>query len=280
MKRMIISLLVLGTMVTLSCTKKKEGFSGSYNFGGSTTVEPIMQSTIDELSEQYNSAEMAYDSVGSSTGVKGVLNGTYSMGAASRELKPGEIAAGVKATPIALDGVAVIINKNLIELSNLKKKSIALIFSGEIENWKEVGGPDAKIAVFNRDEASGTRDCFFSTVLKKSKKTFSVDCAVVTSNGDMVSKVAMTPYSIGYCGFGYIGRDPQTKAIQIDSITAQTENVINGTYSISRKLNIITPSNISIESFEQTFIDFLLSPEGQAIISEEKFIPINGSKED
>lgn len=250
------------------------GFSGDYAFGGSTTVEPVALAAIEYFMAEYPNLKISYDSQGSSVGVKGVLAGTYTLGGASRSLKDSEIEKGAKATAVALDGVAVIVNKSSVTISNLSLDQVIAIYAGEITNWSEVGGPDAEIVVFNRDEASGTRSCFKDATVKIQKKDFVSSAAIVTSNGDMVSKIGATPYSIGYCGFGYIDRDPAAKPITVDGVEPKEENVKNDTYKISRPLNIVY-SELEEGSLEKAFVDFLLSADGQEIVKEEKFIPLN-----
>lgn len=275
----ILGLLIIITLVSCGGGEKKENQSvgqlkGDFAFGGSTTVEPVALAAIEHLMEEYPDLKISYDSQGSSVGVKGVLAGTYTLGGASRELKDSEIAEGVKATAVALDGVAVIVNKSTITISNLTLDQVIAIYAGEITNWSEVGGPDAEIVVFNRDEASGTRSCFKDATVKKQKKSFVTSAAIVTSNGDMVSKIAATPYSIGYCGFGYIGRDPKAKPITVDGVQPKAENVKNNTYKIARPLNIVY-TELKAGSVEKAFVDFLLSEDGQEIVKEEKFISLN-----
>lgn len=280
MKKRIVLFIMIALVVfsgAMGCTKKKGSsgkaeFSGNYNFGGSTTVEPIALTVISDFKKLYPDAHISYDSIGSSAGVKGVLAGTYSLGGASRDLKGSESAKGAKATAVAKDGVAVIVNKESVLIDNLSFEQVGKIYSGEITNWKEVGGPDAEIAVFNRDEASGTRDCFKMTV-DAIEAGFRDDAAVVTSNGDMVAKVGGTPNAIGYCGFGYLDRDPGIKSVTIDSVTPEIDNVLDHSYKISRNLNLVY-TELKKGSLEEAFINYCLSDEGQAIAVEEGFIKL------
>jgi phosphate transport system substrate-binding protein len=90
----------------------------------------------------------------------------------------------------------------------------------------------------------------------------------------MVAQVGSTPYAVGYCGFGYIGRDPGTKTVTVDGIEPEPKNVLDDSYKVSRKLNVISKGDVEEGSFEAAFIDYLLSDEGQAIVAEEGFIPL------
>lgn len=266
--------LLMATGTLFAAGKGEKGaFKGDYAFGGSTTVEPIVNAAITEVKAMYPEVYISYDAQGSSVGIKGVLSGTYSLGGSSRDLKDSEVQKGAKATAIGLDGVAVIVSTD-VPVENLTLEQIACIYSGEITNWKALGGPDRPIVVFNRDEASGTRDCFGSLAVKPMKKEFSDKAAIVTSNGDMVSKVGSTPFSIGYCGFGYVGKNPKTKAVSINGIKPVVANVKNKKYPISRELLIVHNGDLKQGTLEYAVVQYLLSAEGQAIVAEEKFIPL------
>jgi phosphate transport system substrate-binding protein len=276
LKKIMAAAIVLMTVATVTFAAgkgDKASFKGNFAFGGSTTVEPIVNAAITEIKALYPDVYISYDAQGSSVGIKGVISGTYSLGGSSRDLKDSEKKEGVKATAIALDGVAIIVSSD-VPVENLTLEQIAGIFAGEITNWKALGGPDKAIVVFNRDEASGTRDCFNSLVTAPVKKSFTSSAAIVTSNGDMVSKVGSTPYAIGYCGFGYIGKNPKTKAVSVNGIKPMVVNVKNKTYPISRELLIVCKGDLVEGTLEWAFVQYLLSPDGQAIVAEEKFIPL------
>jgi phosphate transport system substrate-binding protein len=255
------------------------GEEKNYNFGGSTTVLPIFESAIEEFQNSHPGITISYEGQGSSVGISGVIEGTYSLGGSSRELKDAERAKGAKGTAIALDGIAVIVNNN-VPMDNLSLETVAHIFSGQIDNWSQIGGPDESIIVINRDEASGTRATFKELVLDKvlgnDKVAFLTNAIITESNGDMVQKAGTTPFAIGYCGFGYIdvAKNAGAKLISVDGINAVVNNVINGSYKISRKLYAVSKGELKNGTIEKEFLDFLLSPEGQAIVKDEKFIPL------
>jgi phosphate transport system substrate-binding protein len=266
--------LLGGLMVFTACGAGAQ----NYNFGGSTTVLPIMESAIDAYKEMHPDITISYEGLGSSVGISNVIEGTYSLGGSSREITPEEKAKGVQATAISLDGVAVIINSNIV-IDNLSLEKIAAIFTGKITNWKEVGGPDAAVELINRDEASGTRETFLVTCIEKAlgkDAGFSKKADIVASNGDMTQKVGTTPNSIGYCGFGFIdrARNAGAKDILVNGIEPDEANVKNGTYPLSRKLYVVHKGPLKDGSVEKDFVDFLLSPKGQEIVKAEKFIPL------
>jgi len=275
MKKMLIlvSLLLTAGLVFAGgqqAAESSDGFSGNYAFGGSTTLEGFLRPAIDEFTEMHPGVTISYDAPGSSAGVKGALDGTYNLGAASRKIKDSEKADGAVPVVVALDGVAVVVNKESVTIGNLGMEQIQKIFSGEISNWSAVGGPNAQIVVVNRDEASGTRAAFGDIVLGKAK--FTDKAIITTGNGDMVSKVGSTPYAIGYCGFAYIDREPGTKAVTVEGVEPTMENVLSETFPIQRPLNMVHTGDL--DEVEQAFLDYLLSEDGQAIIEEEGFISI------
>jgi phosphate transport system substrate-binding protein len=275
MKKTACVLLIIISIITFGCSKQQK----SYNFGGSTTVLPIMESAIEEFSQSHPDITLSYEGQGSSVGVNGVIEGTYSLGGSSREIKDSEIAKGVKKTAIALDGIAVVVNDKVL-LDNLSLEQVAHIFAGEITNWSEIGGPDAGIVVVNRDEASGTRATFTELVLDKvygkKKGKYLAQAIITESNGDMVTKVGSTPYAIGYCGFGYSAkvRNAGGKAVSVNGIKPEVKNVVNGSFPVSRKLYAVHKGDLKEGTIEKEFLDFLLSDEGQAIVKDEKFIPL------
>ncbi len=245
------------------------GFSGDYAFGGSTTVDPIITACIEEWKDIHPDVRISYEGVGSSNGVKGVISGQYSLGAASREPKEKEVEQGVEAIHVALDAIAAVVNKDTVTISNLSIEELAKIYAGDIQNWSEVGGPDEEIVVFNRDEASGTYETFEKKVLGDYE--FASDHGVVTSNGDMAAKVGDTPYAVGYVGLGFVS-EPGLKALTLEGVEATVDNVYNGSYAVQRFLNVVHVGELG--EVEQAFVDYILSDDGQAIVAELDFIPL------
>lgn len=278
MKKAILMMLIAavaaaGAFAMGGGETSETGLSGEYQLGGSTTVEPIGTSAIEGFEEEYPEVKASYEGTGSSVGVQGALDGTYILGGASRNLKPEEKEKGAKALPIALDGIAVVVNSS-VSADNLTAAQLKSIFKGEVTNWKEVGGADAPINVVNRDEASGTRAAFAKLALDK--EAFIADAITTASNGDMVTKVGSTPNAIGYCGLGYVeqARNAGAKAVMIGGAEPTKENVLNNSYPISRKLNIIYTGSLGDDPFKKAFTDYLLSPEGQDIVADNGFIKL------
>ena len=276
----IISILVFSVMLTalVFAGGKKEGLTGEYNLGGSTTVAPIMTYAIEEFSEIEPGVRVSYEAVGSSTGIKGVINDIYLIGGASREVKPAELESGIIPIPIALDCLVMVVNSS-VSIENLTEEQLAQIFTGRITNWKEVGGNDQEINVITREESSGTFGTFMDMIIHPAygkKEKIKSDSIVVSSNGDMITKVASTPSSIGYTGLGYVAQleNAGGKVIMLNKVTPSEKTVTDGTYGLSRKLFVVHKGEMEDGSFKKIFIDFLLGDKGQALVQEAGFIPL------
>ncbi|NSW50887.1 MAG: phosphate ABC transporter substrate-binding protein [Anaerolineae bacterium] len=246
-----------------------EETSGSLSIAGSTTVQPVAELLAEAFMAANPGIEVTVAGGGSSTGVKSVAEGQVNIGMASREIKDSEMTDWPDLVPyaIAKDGVAVVVHPDN-PVAELTAEQVMKIFLGEITNWSEVGGNDEMITVVSREEGSGTRGTFDELALDENVPTeFAV---IVSSNGNMVTTVSTTPNAIGYISFGYM--DETTKGIVIDGVAPTVENVLNGSYGISRSLNMITVKEA--EGLAKVFLEFVFSAEGQAIVEEEGFIAV------
>jgi phosphate transport system substrate-binding protein len=247
--------------------------SGSLTVTGSTTVLPIAEKAAEAFMDANPDADIQVSGGGSSVGVQAVGEGTADIGMASRELKDAEKESypDLVQYVVAKDGIALIINtENTVE--SLTVEQLRQIYTGEITNWNEVGGSDEEIVVVGRDSASGTRASFEDLVMDDQE--FVATMLEKNSNGAVQQTIAGTPGAIGYVGLGYV--DETVKGVKIDVdgtlVEPTVENVIAGTYPISRELNMFT--NGEATGLAAAYIDYILSPEGQAIVEDEGFVPI------
>jgi phosphate transport system substrate-binding protein len=210
---------------------------------------------------------------GSSVGVTSAGQGTVDIGNASREIKSSEFDTfpALQVFTIARDGIAMVTNPGT-ELPSLSVEQVRNIFAGDITNFSEVGGPDAPITVVSREEGSGTRAAFEELVMQykdaageKQEKLISENALLQQSNGQVRTTVSTTPNSIGYLSFGFL--DDSTSPVDIDGVEPTVDDVKAGTYPISRPLNMLT--NGAPGELAQSFLDFILSEEGQAIVAED-----------
>ncbi len=171
---------------------------------------------------------------------------------------------------VAKDGVAVIVHQSN-PVTDLTMEQLQGIYTGTITNWKDVGGTDSKIMVVTREEGSGTRDCFEQAVMKPIKAEITDHAIIQDSNGKTRTTVTGSAQAIGFLSLGYV--NDEVKAVRLDGIMPSEESVVDGSYAISRALWMITNGNP--DSSEQAFLDFVLGYDGQKIVEDVHFIPVN-----
>ncbi|MEN3003435.1 phosphate ABC transporter substrate-binding protein [Dehalobacterium formicoaceticum] len=240
--------------------------SGRLQLAGSTSVQPLAEELAAAFMEKNPDVKIDVQGGGSSAGVKAAADGVADLGMASRELKDEE-KTSVQATVIAKDGIAVVVNTGNA-VSDLTMDQVKGIFSGEISNWDQVGGASAPIVVINREEGSGTRGAFEELVLGEEVK-FIESAAIQNSTGAVRTAVSSDANAIGYISMGSL--DDSVKALKVDGVDATEDNVIAGTYKISRPFNFLSKGEPT--ELAKTFIDWILSAEGQEVVAEE-FIPV------
>ncbi|MBN1195695.1 MAG: phosphate ABC transporter substrate-binding protein [Methanomicrobiaceae archaeon] len=245
----------------------------SLSVTGSTTVLPIAEKAAEAFMDANPGADIQVSGGGSSVGVQAVGEGTADIGMSSRDLKDAEKEKypGLVQHVVARDGIALIVNPgNTAE--SLTVDQVRRIYTGEITNWNEVGGSDADIVVVGRDSASGTRGSFEELVMDKQECVLTM--LEKNSNGAVQQTIAGTPGAIGYVGLGYVDGTVKGVTIDVDGtlVDPTVENVIAGTYPISRDLNMFTDGEAT--GIAATFITYILSEEGRQIVADEGFVPV------
>lgn len=239
--------------------------SAEITIAGSTSVQPISEALAEEFMTKNPNIKVNIQGGGSSAGIKAAQEGTANIGSSSRELKSEE--SGLTETVICKDGIAITVNtKNAV--NNLSVDQIKKIYTGEITNWKEVGGADQKINVVTREAGSGTRGAFEELVM--SKQNINDKAIVQNSTGAVRTVVASDPNAIGYISLA--GLDQTVKAVTVEGVQVSTDNIINGTYKIQRPFLYLTKE--APAGAVKTFIDFVLSAEGQSIIKQEGLVSV------
>lgn len=274
MKKLLIMLSVLVLASGLWATGNKETKQiTSATFGGSSTVAPVALAAIEAFQEKNADVKLSYETLGSSVGIKALMDKTLTLAGSSRELKSSELEAGLIPTTIGLDAISVAVNAS-VGISNLSMNELAAIFSGEIKNWKEVGGPDRPIILIVRDESSGTYGSFKEIVLDAHKKSGSKDAIVARENGELAAKIASTADSIGYIGmaFNHLVTEQGGTILSIDKILPSEKTVRDNSYPISRSLYLVSDGTLKEGTVEKRFVDFVLSKEGQALVSESGYV--------
>jgi len=245
-----------------------KGLEGTIQIAGGTAHIPVMNDAAKAIMTAHPKIRILVEGGGSGIGVQKVGEGLVDIGNTGRPLTDPEVAKyGLKSFPFALDGVAVVVHPSN-PVSNLTAQQVRDIFSGAITRWKDVGGNDAPIHLFTRDEASGTREVFWEKALKKGSVASSAN--VVASNGAMKVAVSQDKDAIGYAGIGHV--DASVKGIVLDGVAPTQENAMNGSYPVTRKLYMNTKGEP--KPLVKAFIDYILSSEGLEIVKKHGYLPL------
>ena len=252
--------------------------AGQLQIAGSTTVQPLAESLAEAYMGMNADVVIEIQGGGSSVGVTSAGEGTVDIGQASRNVKDSEFETfpELQVYTIAYDGIAIVTDPDT-ELPSLSVEQVQGIFAGTITNFSEVGGPDAPITVISREEGSGTRAAFEELVMEynDAEDPITENALLQQSNGQVRTTVATTPNSIAYLSFGFL--DDSVSMVEIDGATPSVDNVLNGSYSIFRPLNMLT--NGAPNELAQAFLDYILSAEGQEIVAED-YIPVGDSSDE
>ena len=243
--------------------------SGTVSTDGSTSMEKV----IGALSESYMAANkdvtVNYNPTGSGAGITAVQEGTCDIGLSSRALKDEEKAAGLKETVLAYDGIAIIVHPDN-PVSDLSVEQIAKLYTGEITNWKDVGGSDAEVVLIGREAASGTRDGFESITGTKDKCQYRQE---LTSTGDVITAVSQNPDAIGYASLAAI--KDSVKALSVDGVTPSETTVKDGSYQVQRPFVLVTVEGKALSAAAQSFFDYATSADAADIIAKAGAVAAN-----
>ena len=249
---------------------QEEILEGDLNLVGSTTVQPLAEVLAASFETINPDVTVYVQGGGSSVGVRSAADQSADIGMASREVKVSELQENpeIVVHTIARDGIAVVAEPGCT-VGELTVDQVRRIFAGEITNWNELGGGDMTITVVAREEGSGTRAAFEELVMGDA---LIADNAILQpSNGAVRTTISVTPGAIGFLSFGYL--DDQTRPIAVDGALPTEENASSGAYTVVRPLNMITYGQP--EGKAEAFLDFVKSEDGQAIVVEEGYLPIN-----
>ncbi len=262
-KTAVLLVAVLIGMSLVGCGKNK-----GVCIEGSTSVGKLM-GALSETFENETGIKVSYNSTGSGAGIQSVIEGRCDIGLSSRELKESEKASGLKATVLAYDGIAVIVN-NENKITDLNMTDIARIFKGEIVNWNQIGGNDGEIVLVGRESGSGTRDAFESATECVGNCKYRQE---LTSNGDVITVVAGNPNAIGYASLA--ATKNSVKLLTVNGVTPTAETVKNGSYTVRRPFILVTNENIELSVQAQSFFNYITSDKARDIISSVGAVPVN-----
>ena len=245
-----------------------KALSGTVSTNGSTSMEKVIGSLMEEFMTQNKDVTVTYDPTGSGTGIESASNGSCDIGLSSRALKDTE--TGLVGTTVALDGIAVIVNANC-GVDDLSVEQISKIYTGEITNWSEVGGADLEIACIGRESGSGTRDGFESITDTKDKCVLSQE---LTSTGAVISAVASSENAIGYASLSAVEGQSGIKALTVNGVACTEETVKDGSYEIQRPFVMVTKEGAELSEVAQAFFDFATSADAADLIRNAGAVPV------
>ena len=241
---------------------------GTVATDGSTSMEKVIGALGESFMEANKGTTFTYNPTGSGSGIQAVSEGRCDIGLSSRALKDDEKAAGLKETIVALDGIAIIVNPQN-PVKDLSLEQIARIYTGEITNWKDVGGEDAEIVRIGREAGSGTRDGFESITKTKDACQYRQE---LTSTGDVITTVSQNPNAIGYASLAAI--KDSVKALTVNGVAPTEATVKDGTYLVQRPFVLVTKEGAALSETAQKFFNFAISADAASIISAAGAVPV------
>ena len=242
-------------------TADNTNLSGSVTLAGSTSMEKLANAMNEAFMEKYPSVSATAEFTGSSAGIESLAAGSVDIGDASRALSDDEKGQGIVENIVAIDGIAVITDTDNT-ITDIKSEDLAKVYTGEITNWKDLGGKDEQIVVIGREAGSGTRDAFEELMDVKDSCKYAQE---LDSTGAVLAKVAATPGAVGYVSLDVL--DDTVNGLQINSVEPTEENILAGTYVLQRPFVMATKGEISEQSEQvQAYFDFINSEDGQNVI--------------
>lgn len=245
----------------------EQKLSGSVATDGSTSMEEVINGLGEAFTTENPGVKFTYNPTGSSSGITAVSEGRCDIGLSSRALKDEE-AATLTGTTLALDGIAIIVNKNN-PVSDLTLDQIAKIYTGEITNWSQVGGQDGEIVLIGREAGSGTRDGFESITKTEDLCKYRQE---LTSTGDVIATVSQNPLAIGYASLSAV--DDNIKALSVGGVAPSEATVQDGSYVIQRPFVLVTRTGEKLSDVAQAFFDYITSDAASSVISDMGAVPV------
>ena len=263
---LLAALIAAGALA--GCGSK--GASGTVATDGSTSMEKVIGALGEAFTADNGAVKFTYNPTGSGSGITAVKEGRCDIGLSSRALKDSEKADGLTETVLAYDGIAIIVHPDNA-VGDLTLEQIGKIYTGEITNWKDVGGADGEIVLIGREANSGTRDGFESITNTKDKCKYRQE---LTSTGDVITTVSQNPNAIGYASLASV--KDSVKALTVGGIKATEDTVKSGEYVVQRPFVLVTKTGEKLSDAAQAFFDYATSKDAAAIISKAGAVPAVG----
>ena len=281
MKKIIKLCLALLVMMSLvACNGDKKGHESGHESGstttetksvstdGSTSMEKVIGALGESFMNNNKGVNFTYNPTGSGSGITAVSEGRCDIGLSSRALKDEEKANGLVETVLAYDGIAIIVN-NDNPVTNISLEDLTKVYTGEITNWKDLGGNDGEIVLIGREAGSGTRDGFETITNTKDLCKYRQE---LTSTGDVITTVSTNPDAIGYASLASV--KDSVKALTVDGVTATEATIKDGSYAIQRPFVLVTKSGAALSETAQSFFDYAISADVSEIITAAGCVPV------
>jgi phosphate transport system substrate-binding protein len=277
-----LTALAVGALTTATA------WAGNITIKGSDTILVLSQRWAEEYMKKNPGVTIQVTGGGSGTGIAALINGTTDLANASRKIKPDEKAAAAAAKreaveiPVAMDALSIVVNASN-PVHALSTIQVGKIFSGYINNWKQVGGPDHAIIRYTRESSSGTYAFIKDEVLKG--RDYAPDCQTMPGTSAVAEAVARDPWGIGFGGVSYFAKAAGVRILDIKKTDdgqavsplgsdgrPNYQVVYDGSYALSRYLFVYSPGQPQADV--KAYIDWVLGAEGQKIVEEVEYIPL------
>ena len=240
-----------------------DDISGKITLNGSTSMEEFVNALSEGIKEQYPNLTLEPQFTGSSAGIEAAIDGTSDIGNSSRSLTDDEKNQGLVENIVAIDGIAIVTHADN-EISNLTTDQLKQIYTGQISNWSQVGGPDQQIVVIGREAGSGTRGAFEEILGIEDQCNYAQE---LNETGAVMGRVAETEGAIGYVSFEAIQDNDTVKALTLDDVEISTDTIKDGSYTLQRPFVMATKGEVSEQSEQvQALFEFINSEAGQKIV--------------
>lgn len=273
-----------------SATENEE-FKAQMTFNGSSTLAPVISTIATEFIEDNTTWDKVDSSFpeknisiyvsagGSGSGVKSVIEDTSDFGMLARGIKDEEKekVGDMKDFVLGIDALTISVNPEnpLVKLKDsLSTEEIMKIFSGEYKYWDELDEnlEHKEIVVVIRDLGGGAHGVFQKVIMGDVQVR--EDAIQSPSMGALVTKIIENKDAIGYASYGMVNQNVgKLIPLKVDEIAATEENIVDGSYKVSRPLIVMKKGDLSAE--QQAFMDFVLSDKGSEIIEKMGFVPGN-----
>lgn len=254
------AMLTVGALSGCGAKGGKE-MSGKISLAGSTSMEKVCEALMEGFMEKYPDITVTTEYTGSGAGLESLASGSIDIGNSSRAVKDEEKSKGLVENIIALDGIAVITGTQN-PVTDLTTEELTKIYTGEIKNWKELGGNDEAIVVIGRENGSGTRDAFEELLKVKDACQYAQE---LDSTGAVLAKVSSVNGAIGYVSLDVV--DDSVTAIRLEGVEATEENILSGEYVLQRPFVMATKGEVSAQNdLVKAWFDYIASDEGKEIV--------------